>query len=132
MKKLRIITCLLLIILLVNITNFTFAKKLGSYGDKSIGGLDVEDYKPGDLTDGDTEKPFKVVGNIVSALVVVGIAVAIVMFIVLGIKYMIGSVEEKADYKKTMMPMIIGTVLIFMTSSIVGIIFNLVNEGIQN
>ena len=43
---------------------------------------------------------------------------------ILGIKYMIGSVEEKAEYKKTMMPYIIGTTILFAASTIVSIIYN--------
>jgi len=39
---------------------------------------------------------------------------------------MMGSVEQKADYKKTMIPMLIGTVLLFTVTTIVGIIGNVV------
>ena len=37
---------------------------------------------------------------------------------------MLGSLEEKAEYKKTMMPYIIGAVLVFAASAIAGIIYS--------
>ena len=50
-------------------------------------------------------------GKIVGIIQVIGIVIAVVVIMVVGIKYMMGSVEEKAEYKKTMMPYIIGAVL---------------------
>ena len=61
-------------------------------------------------------------------LTMVGIVISITMVSVLGIKYMIGSVEEKAEYKKTMIPMIIGAILLFTTSTIVSIIYQLTSQ----
>lgn len=44
---------------------------------------------------------------------IVGAAVAVIIGIVIGIKYMIGSVEEKAEYKKMLVPYIVGCVVVF-------------------
>ena len=46
----------------------------------------------------------------------------------IGIKYMLGSVEEKAEYKKTMIPYIIGCIFIFSISTIVSVIYSLVSQ----
>ena len=54
--------------------------------------------------------------NIVSILQAVGVVLSVVMLIVIGIKYMMGSAEEKAEYKKTLMPYVIGAALIFAAS----------------
>ena len=54
----------------------------------------------------------------------VGVVVAVVILMVLGIKYMMGSAEEKAEYKKTMMPYIIGAVLIFGATTIANAVYN--------
>ena len=53
---------------------------------------------------------------------IVGSGIAVIALIVLGIKYMMGSVEEKAEYKKTMMPYVIGALMVFGASAIVGFI----------
>ena len=50
---------------------------------------------------------------------------------VIGVKYILGSVEEKADYKKAMIPFLIGTVLITATSTIVRIIADLTSQAIE-
>ena len=53
----------------------------------------------------------KVGNNIVTIIQVVGIVIAVIVLLVIGIKYMMGSASEKAEYKKTMIPYIVGAVL---------------------
>ncbi len=65
--------------------------------------------------------------SIVTVIRVVGIVVAVVILLILGIKYMMGSAEEKADYKKSMIPYIIGAILIFAATAIVGVIYDMAN-----
>ncbi len=65
------------------------------------------------ITTGTIDKAGK---NIVSILQAVGVVLSVVMLIVIGIKYMMGSAEEKAEYKKTLMPYVIGAALIFAAS----------------
>ena len=62
-------------------------------------------------------------GKIVGIIQVVGTIVAVIVIMVVGIKYMMGSVEEKAEYKKTMMPYIIGAVLIFAGSTLANVVY---------
>ena len=64
--------------------------------------------------------------NIIGVIRAVGIIIAVVILLILGIKYMMGSAEEKADYKKSMIPYIVGAVLIFAGSTLVNIIYNFV------
>ncbi len=54
--------------------------------------------------------------QIVGILQTVGVVLSVVILTVIGIKYMMGSAEEKAEYKKTFMPYIIGAALIFAAS----------------
>ena len=61
----------------------------------------------------DTSKLQTVGGNIVNIITTVGIIVAVIVLLILGIKYMMGSASEKAEYKKTMIPYLVGAVLIF-------------------
>lgn len=63
-------------------------------------------------------------GDIVGILQAVGVVLSIVILIVIGIKYMMGSAEEKADYKKSLMPYIIGACLIFAASAFARAIFD--------
>ncbi len=63
-------------------------------------------------------------GNkVVQILSTVGSILSVIVIIVLGIKYMMGSVEEKAEYKSSMLPYLIGAAFIFCASGIAKIIY---------
>lgn len=74
-----------------------------------------------------TDKVTNLGGKVMTILQTVGIVLSIVILIVLGIKYMTGSAEEKAEYKKTMVPYLVGAVLIFTASALAGFIVNIAN-----
>ena len=64
-------------------------------------------------------------GKVFGAIRTVGIVLSVVMLAILGVKYMMGSSEEKAEYKKTMIPYLVGAVLIFGASTIAGMVYNM-------
>ena len=66
--------------------------------------------------------------GILQYLAIIGSGLSIIFLIILGIKYMMGSVEEKATYKKTLVPYVIGASLVFGASSIAGIVFGMFNN----
>lgn len=77
-------------------------------------------------TYGDGTTGITTLGNqIIGIITTVGIVVSVVVLVVLGIKYMIGSAEEKAEYKKTMIPYIIGAILVFAASTIASIVMSI-------
>lgn len=65
--------------------------------------------------------------NIMGILQVVGVVIAVVVLIILGIKYMMGSASEKAEYKKTMIPYVVGAILIFASTTIANVIYQFAN-----
>ena len=59
------------------------------------------------------------IGNQIATIIRnVGIVAAVIIIMVLGIKYMMGSAEEKAEYKKVFIPYIVGAVLLFGAAGI--------------
>ena len=56
--------------------------------------------------------------NILGIIQVVGTIIAVGVLMVIGIKYMMGSAEEKAEYKKTMLPYLIGAIILFAAVNI--------------
>lgn len=48
--------------------------------------------------------------------------VSVVTLSIIGVRYMVGSVEQKAEYKQTMMPVVIGCILIGGLSAILTLI----------
>lgn len=68
------------------------------------------------------------IGNVIVWLVrTVGEAIAVVMLLILGIKYILGSVEEKAEYKQSMWPYVLGAILIFAGAALTDIIYKAFN-----
>lgn len=61
-------------------------------------------------------------GKIAAIIRNIGIAASVIILMILGIKYMMGSAEEKAEYKKTMIPYVVGAVILFGASAIAGAI----------
>lgn len=68
----------------------------------------------------------KVAGQVLNIVQIVGVAVATIMLTVLGIKYVSASPNEKAEYKKGMTIYVIGAILLFGASIVIGIIKNFI------
>ena len=67
----------------------------------------------------------KTAGNIMGWIRNIAVIVAVIIIMVLGIKYMLGSVEEKAEYKKSFVPLIVGIVLVVAATSIATFLFDI-------
>lgn len=65
--------------------------------------------------------------NLISIITTIGSIISVVVLVVLGIKYMMGSAEEKAEYKKTLLPYLIGALLLFAASTIASVVFSIAN-----
>ena len=110
MKKLtKILSIVLMVVLMLTLT--TGVVRAGDDYESTVSGLFDSDSA-------DTSNLESVGANIVDIVTTIGIIVAVVVLLVLGIKYMMGSASEKAEYKKTMIPYLIGAVLIFGASAI--------------
>lgn len=72
-----------------------------------------------------TDNIKRVGGNVLTFLSIIASASSIVILIVLGIKYMLGSVEEKAQYKKTLLPYFIGAIFVFGATTIPNMIYSM-------
>lgn len=79
--------------------------------------IDINGITPD--TDTNADDTILSIGNTVLAIVTnVGMILAVILVAVLGVKYMMGSTEEKAEYKKSMIPYLVGAVLVFGASAI--------------
>ena len=117
-KQVRIISVLLVIVtILVALSNVVLATDLS---------VKIDEIAKGNNSVA-TDKVVNLGKTIVTIMQTIGIVVAVVVLLVLGIKYMMGSAEEKAEYKKTMIPYIVGAVLIFASTTIVNIVYQLAN-----
>lgn len=67
----------------------------------------------------------KIGGSLIGMLQTAGVVVAIIIMIVIGIKYMMGSTADKAEYKKSLMPYLVGAIFIFGAVAVSEMVFQL-------
>ena len=97
-----------------------------------LGSFNPDDWAPGSTTDVSGASRLLDIGNtVVGFLRTVGSIVSVAVLALLGIKYMMGSVEDKAEYKQTMKPYLIGAVLVFGITNILAIVVNIATSLIN-
>ena len=113
MKKRKVLTITIFVMVIIAFTVTSFA---------------------GDMTDGinitkSKTREFEKVGNTVLGIVrVAGILSSVGALMLLGIKYMLGSIEEKAEYKKTFPIYVLGCILVFCTATLAEVIYEWVDS----
>ena len=109
----------ILVIILISLTVISIGTSV--FADAVEGGTD-----PGSLKGQAVSGKDKITGignQLITIISTVGSVAAVIVLIVLGLKYMMGSAEEKAEYKKTLLPYVIGAVMIFAASTIAGVLY---------
>ena len=144
-KNIRIINKIIIILIAITMSITTFSNVVyarpddgappggyvdGGDGIKSSGKtiINTDDYKKDNLEN--NTKTLGIVGTIINVIQMIGIIIALISVGLLGIKYMTGSVEQKAEYKKTMVPFVVGVGLITVTTTIVKIIYETASKNI--
>lgn len=96
--------------------------------ENQVQAFNPDQWRPDSMTNVTGGTRFLGVANkIIGMVQVIGSVTSVVTLVVIGIKYIMGSVEEKAEYKKTMKPYIIGAVMVFGITNILAIIQNIVS-----
>ena len=115
-KTIKIIATLLLAVLLVaTVSQISLATYTGIIDD-------VDKAGEGVATEVDGVKDLA--GRVIKIIRNVAAIAAIVIISILGIKYMMGSTQEKADYKKSFIPLIVGIIVVFGAAQIASMIFS--------
>ena len=113
-----IILTIIISLLTVIIPNYCYAKD-------NLGLGNLNEYQG---TNSGSTKLVDKANIILASIRNIGIVLSVVMLIIIGIKYMFGSIEEKANYKKTLLPYLIGAVLLFTGSLIPEIIYKITQK----
>lgn len=124
MKNVINISIKILLMFIVCVTLFcTFGNNFLYAADD----FNPDDYKPDPASvdvKGETYLQ-KLGNNIIGPIRVIGSLVSVIAIIIIGIKYMLGSVEEKAQYKETLGPYFLGAVFVFGITNLLTIIYNI-------
>lgn len=119
MKKLsKAVSIVLIMVMVLSFATNVFAAVTGVSNPSSLTGKAVSG----------TEKITSIGNQVITILTIVGTVFSVIVLIILGLKYMMGSAEEKAEYKKTMMPYVIGAALVFAASAIAGILYSFLSN----
>ncbi len=100
------------ICLILTVTNITYADMYNIYSN--------------------TTNPFNLsISKVIGVIQAIGMSVAVIMLTYIGIKYIYASPEGKAELKQQLFPYIIGCVLLFGGSWLIGLIANFANTEIK-
>lgn len=117
-KKIKLVILFISFIMLVSLNKMIYAA-----ADPIT---NPDSYKPTASTS--ETKLQKKAGKILGVVNVVGVIVSVVTLVCIGIRYLIGSVEEKAEYKKTAITYLIGAILVFSVTTIPNILYTIAQE----
>ena len=98
-----------------------------SYGNIYISKIDdplsdINSWKPSPV--GSETQLVQKASTVLGIINIIGIVSSVVILIIIGIKYMFGSIEEKAEYKSTIWTYILGAFLLFSATTIPNIIYH--------
>ena len=120
MQKHKILSIVLLsIVILMSFINF------GNIAYASTDPVDNPNYYNPGQDNRDESKLKDKAGVILGVVNTVGVVVSVLTLMAVGIKYMIGSVEEKAEYKKTAITYFLGATLVFGVTTIPNILYKI-------
>lgn len=97
----------------------------GGDGSTTYSVINPDTYKPNTSSVENGDKLKNIGNDIIGFLQLIGTILSVLVLAVIGIKYMIGSVEERAEYKKAMLPYVIGAIMVFAITNLLGIIASL-------
>ena len=129
-KRLLIFIILLVIMSLITINTKVYANTVETINTIKIatGVIEPDDFEPSSPQQSDMDTVIEKSNNIISAIQIFGTIVSVISLMILGLKYMVGSIEERAEYKKTMLPYLIGTIIFFSVTQLLAILAAIVEN----
>lgn len=124
MKK----TIKLILIILSLACIFTLFTTKYSYADIDVNSFDPWDTQPEGI-DGDTVT--KYTNRFLGVLSIIGIVVSVISLMILGLKFIMAGATEKAEYKKHLVPIVVGISMMVFIFSILGAL-NSLGESINS
>ena len=100
-----------------------------SFGVNIVMAFDVKTSFPGSSPTEVQDPMRQVLGAILAIVRTAGVTAAVVILMVIGIKYIIASAGDRADIKKYAVKYIIGALILFAASGIIEIAKNIISES---
>lgn len=116
MRKTLVKTIALAIVIALCFAVTSFA----DYSDKMAGLIKEADTVV--IETGASNTAESVIGTIISAARIIGICFAVVMLLTIAMKYMTAAAGDKADIKKSAVAYVVGAIVLFAVTGILGVI----------
>lgn len=115
-KSIKLFLTTLLAVMLI----FTFAQPMVFADDVSgiTGQIGKDAIK-------DTKGATDIASKVVSWIWIISIIVAVVVLMYTGLKFIVGSTQEKAEYKKSLVPIVVGVAILVFSTTIVNVLYSL-------
>ncbi len=110
MKSLKIVSVLMIAVMLIMTATPVFA---------TVTSPSITPTAPKD-----TGKILELAGKILGFLQWGVVIIGTLILAVLGVKYMMGSLEEKAEYKKSLVPLVVGIIVVMGATTIANVLVN--------
>lgn len=91
-----------------------------------------DEYEPKANSKTDNIQFVKRANVVIGILQFVGTAISVITLMTLGIRYMLAGIQEKALYKETMGPYLIGAVMVFAIPNIIAIVYDFITGNIKD
>ena len=87
--------------------------------------INPNSYNPGEVKTSETKEVSKIASTVLAYIRNFGIISSVVILTIIGLKYMISSVQEKAEYKQNMILYIAGCFILMMVTTIPSIVYEI-------
>ena len=119
-KSLKFIATILLALMLT----CTFAQPI-SFAEDTNPISTIIDNTEADTTKVNSGDATTIAQTVTSWILVISIVVSVVVLMYTGLKFIVGSTQEKAEYKKSLVPLVIGIAIVLFSTTIIKVLFSL-------
>lgn len=119
-KTIKIVSILFLLIMIV----FSITTNVQADID-----INPNDYNAGMPTVEEGGRAITMAGKVLGIVRNCGVIVSVIALSIIGLRYMFGSLDEKANYKENMVPYIVGCALVAACTIIPSIIYSIATKA---
>ncbi len=127
LKKVLVIAIVAIVIMFVNSPVLHAEDGQKASGISSFSGKEaIKEWSDAAMEEKDSDSANtskKIIGAALNITQIVAVAILLIMAIVLALKYMVSSIDDRAEIKKHMITYFIGAILIISAVGIVGLIY---------
>ena len=120
-KTIKLIAALIIAVMVISLSSVVFAAATSGINPSDITAK-YENVQSANMQ--------SLAQNILGWVRNIAAILSVVLIAILGVKFMLGSTEERAEYKKSFMPLIIGLFVVLAATTIASWIWDVLSAGV--